>query len=146
MTKLKRARILLAEDNLADAWLIEEALHRRAIDYVLEHYSNAEEAVNAICRCGKDGHPVPDLMLLDYNLPRGNGGDVLTAAAENPNLARVPKALLSSFLRPEELDRAIKLGISCFIPKSAGLEELLTTVGDKVTELLESKQEFSAPT
>src|SRR5215472_4553861 len=103
---VKHARIFLVEDNLADVWLIEEALHRRAIDYVLEHYSNAEEAVNAVRRCGKDDRPIPDLLLLDYNLPRGDGRDVLTAAAENPNLAKVPKAVLSSFLRPEEIERA----------------------------------------
>jgi len=141
---VKHARIFLVEDNLADVWLIEEALHRRAVDYVLEHYSNAEEAVHAVRQCGKDVVPIPDLMLLDYNLPRGDGRDVLIAASENPNLAKVPKAVLSSFLRPEELDRALQLGIRCFIPKPTGLEELLTTVGDKVTELLEPAKESGA--
>ncbi len=137
----KPARIFLVEDNLADVWLIEEALHRRGVDYVLEHYSNAEEAVMAVRECGSGEHPIPDLMLLDYNLPRGDGRDVLTAAAQNPKLASVPKAVLSSFLRPEELDQALQLGIRCFIPKPTGLEELLTTVGDKVTELLEPARE-----
>ena len=79
---------------------------------------------------------MPDLMLVDFNLPRGDGRDVLAAAASNPKLASVPKVVMSSFLRQEEMEQAIQLGALCFIPKPTGLDAFLTTVGAKVMEVL----------
>ena len=67
---------------------------------------------------------------------RGDGRDVLAAAASNPKLAHVPKVVMSSFLREEEMEQAIQLGARCFIPKPTGLDAFLTTVGGKVSELL----------
>lgn len=134
--KNTKVHVFLAEDNLADVWLVEEALKRQSLDYHLEHYLTAEDAITAAKACGSGDCPVPDLMLVDFNLPRGDGRDVLTAAASNPKLDAVPKVVMSSFLRPEETEQAIQLGARCFIPKPAGLDAFLTTVGSKVVELL----------
>jgi len=87
-------------------------------------------------KCGFGGSPIPNLILLDYNLPGGQGLEILAAAAANPNLTGVPKAILSSFLRPNELTEAIKMGASCFIPKPANLRDFLRDVGAKVVDLL----------
>jgi len=121
---------------VADVWLVEEALKRQSLDYHLAHYSTAEDAIVAAKACGSDDSQIPDLMLVDFNLPRGDGRDVLAAAAANPKLAHVPKVVMSSFLREEEMEQAIQLGARCFIPKPTGLDAFLTTVGAKVTELL----------
>lgn len=138
MKDTRQVNIFLAEDNMADVWLLEEALKRQGLNYRLYHYSNAEDAIVAAKAIGSADCPIPDLMLVDFNLPRGYGRDVLAAAATNPILAAVPKAVMSSFLRQEELEQAMKLGALCFIPKPTGLEAFLTTVGAKVTELLGS--------
>jgi chemotaxis family two-component system response regulator Rcp1 len=130
------ARIFVAEDNNADVWLIEEALRRQSLAFQLDHHLTAAEAVRAVKECGVGGSPVPDLLLLDYNLPGGQGLEILAAAAANPNLAGVPKAILSSFLRPNELQDAIRMGASCFIPKPANLADFLHDVGTKVVDLL----------
>ncbi len=87
-------------------------------------------------KCGVGGSPVPQLLLLDYNLPGGQGLDILTAAAQNPSLAGVPKAILSSFLKPNEVQDAIRMGASCFIAKPANLADFLRDVGAKVVDLL----------
>ncbi|HEY1758514.1 MAG TPA: response regulator [Bryobacteraceae bacterium] len=129
-------RILLAEDNSADVWLIEEALRRQSLAFQLDHHLTAAEAIEAVKKCGFHGSPIPDLVLLDYNLPGGQGLEILTAAAANPNLTGVPKAILSSFLRPNELEDVITMGASCFIPKPASLAEFLGDVGTKVVYLL----------
>src|SRR4051812_38204102 len=103
----ERVRILVAEDNVADVWLIEESLRRQSIDYELDRYVTAEDAIAAVKQCGRDGNHVPDLLLLDYNLPGGRGVDILVAAASNPILGNVPKAILSSFLSSREMQEAM---------------------------------------
>jgi chemotaxis family two-component system response regulator Rcp1 len=141
MKNTRQVQVFLAEDNVADVWLVEEALKRQSLDYHLDHYSTAEDAINAAKACGFADALIPDLMLVDFNLPRGDGRDVLAAAASNPKLADVPKVVMSSFLRQEEMDQAIQLGARCFIPKPTGLDAFLTTVGTKVTELLRTTAE-----
>jgi chemotaxis family two-component system response regulator Rcp1 len=136
LTISRPARIFVAEDNNADVWLIEEALKRQSLAFQLDHHLTAAEAINAVKRCGIGESPIPDLLLLDYNLPGGQGIEILAAAAANPNLAGVPKAILSSFLRPNELQDAIKMGASCFIAKPANLADFLRDVGTRVVDLL----------
>lgn len=132
----RRIRILLAEDNAADVWLIKEALKRQSLDCELENHTTAADAIEAIRRCGDGTALVPDLILLDYNLPKGHGGEVLEAAVANPNLAAVPKAILSSFMQPHEVEKMLRLGVSCFIPKPASLHDFLRDVGAKISDLL----------
>jgi len=139
--KTEQLRIFLAEDNQADVLLIEEALKRQVLTFQLDHYSTAEQAVNAAQNCGAEGGcPIPDLMLLDYNLPRGHGGDILAAAAANPMLADVPKAILSSSLRPAEMQEARRLGAVRFITKPANLADFFREVGTAVKELVRQQR------
>lgn len=133
--------IFLAEDNAADVGLVEEALKRHGIEYRLAVYRDAQAAILAVEKCGSGSRPVPDLVLLDLNLPWGTGCDVLSAAALNPVLADVPKAILSSFIgSTEEVDRARRLGASTFILKPANFEQFINEVGTQVALLLESGQ------
>jgi CheY-like chemotaxis protein len=129
-------RIFLAEDNMGDVLLIEEAIRRQSLECEIDHYATAEEAIDAIERCGNPGVPVPDLMLLDYNLPRGNGSDILAAASHNPNLAVVPKVIVTSFLQAQELAQALELGASGLITKPVHFESFMNDVGAKIAELL----------
>jgi len=131
-------RIFLAEDNQGDVWLVQEALRRQAIEFSLDHHATVEDAIRGARECGSNGAPVPHIILLDYNLPRGHGGDILAAVGENPRLAGVPKVILTSFLRPAELQEARRLGANCVITKPASLNEFLSEVGGKVVELVRS--------
>ena len=129
-------RIFLAEDNLGDVFLIEEALRRQSLVCEIDHYATAEAAIRAAEVCGTGGVPVPDLMMLDYNLPRGNGSDILAVAGRNPNLAAVPKVIVTSFLQADELAQALQLGASCLITKPVEFESFMRDVGAKIAELL----------
>jgi len=129
-------RIYLAEDNAADVWLIEESLRRRSIVFEIENFTTAAEGIEAVLRYGSTDAPVPDLMLLDYNLPGGHGGDILASAARNPHLSSVPKAVVTSFLQPEEITAVMQMGAACVITKPAGLDEFMAEVGGKVETLL----------
>jgi CheY-like chemotaxis protein len=137
-------RIFLAEDNAADVVLVREALDRHSISYELMAYPNAQAAMLAAERCGSDGHPVPNLMLVDLNLPWGHGCNVLEAASKNPALNSVRKAILSSFVgSPSDVETARRLGATSFIMKPANLEEFLEDVGRQIAHLLESSEAAS---
>ena len=136
----KTAHIFLVEDNLADVLLIKEALRRRKIAYEIDHYPTAPEAIRALSDRG-EGTSVPDLVLLDQNVPGGQGLDVLAAVAQNPHMDGVPRALLSSFLLPEERERAKQLGAATFISKPSDLNSFLSEVGAMVENLLEKTHE-----
>lgn len=132
-------RIFLAEDNLGDVLLIEEALRRQSLVCEIDHYATAEDAIRAAELCGAAGSPVPDLMMLDYNLPRGNGSDILAVAGRNPRLADVPKVIVTSFLQADELNQALGLGASCLITKPVDFESFMRDVGAKIADLLHEK-------
>jgi chemotaxis family two-component system response regulator Rcp1 len=145
MEQMLPIRILLAEDSPADVWLITEALKRQSLVFAIDHYSTAEQAIAAVLGCGRNGFPVPDLILLDYNLPQGHGGDILAAAAGNPHLSKVPKAILTSWLRPVDADRSRQLGATCLITKPATLEDFLELVGTRVARLLKRADVAATP-
>jgi len=137
-------RIFLAEDSPADVWLITEALKRQSLEFAVDHYATAEQAITAAQNCGLEGFPIPDLILLDYNLPQGHGGDILAAAARNPYLAHVPKAILTSWLRPLDAERSRELGASFLITKPATLEDFLEVVGTRVARMLVRRTDAAA--
>ena len=134
-------RIFLAEDNLGDVFLIEEALKRQSLVCEIDHYATAEDAIRAAELCGNTGAPIPDLMMLDYNLPRGNGSDILAVAGRNPKLAAVPKVIVTSFLQADELAHALELGASCLITKPVDFDSFMRDVGTKIAELLHATGE-----
>jgi len=100
--------ILLVEDNDADATLVEMALREFGSNNHLEIVRDGEQAVNYLCRRGEHSNaPVPNLVILDWNLPRMNGMEVLREVRKNPNLRNVPFVVFSGgrFGRtPEQLD------------------------------------------
>jgi CheY-like chemotaxis protein len=136
---MQTVRLLVAEDNPADVWLIEEALRRQSISFAIDNYPTAAEAIAAVTKYGDARLPVPDLILVDYNLPTGHGGEILAAAAAISRLDDVPKAVLTSYLQPREHKAALELGARCVITKPAQLEEFMSEVGNKIAELLQSR-------
>ena len=128
--------ILLVEDNPGDVRLIEESLRLHGLDYRLTHYETADVAINALIRCGTNGSGVPDLILLDFNVPRGDARDILAAASRNLALAAIPKVVVTSYLAPGDRAQAVDLGATCFINKPPNLDSFLSEVGGKIVELL----------
>jgi CheY-like chemotaxis protein len=128
--------ILLVEDNPGDVRLIEESLRLHGLDYRLTHFETADAAINALARCGTNGSGVPDLILLDFNVPRGDARDILAAASGNLALAAIPKVVVTSYLAPGDRAQAVDLGATCFIDKPPNLDSFLSEVGGKIVELL----------
>lgn len=133
----KPHHILLIEDNPGDVQLIQECLNTRGIEYDLTHCDNVDGAVRLINAYGADDGKIPDLMLLDYNLPRGDARAVLNAALNNPALAHMRKAVVTSSVAPKDRQEALESGADSFIYKPADLDGFLADVGGKIIELLE---------
>lgn len=131
--------ILLIEDNPGDVRLIQESLRLQEVDYRLTHLERADDAIRTVSTYGPGAADVPDLILLDYNLPRGDAVDVLTAVSKNPALAGVPKAVVTSSLAPRDREEAMRLGADCFINKPADLDSFLNEVGQTVVSLLRGR-------
>ena len=130
-----RPRVVLIEDNEADVYLVELALSTRGIVCELTRFEDGEAALNALSRSGVDDPP-PDLILLDLNLPRVNGMQVVKAARAIPALAAVPIAVMSSSFSPRDREDALGLGADRYVHKPAGLRDCLDAMGQTVEELL----------
>lgn len=130
--------ILLIEDNPGDVQLIKECLRLRATPYELTHCETVDAALHLVKSYGTNGQKVPDLMLLDYNLPRGEARTVLQASGNNPVLTRMRKAVVTSSLAPKDREEALRFGADAFIYKPADLDGFLTDVGGAIAKLLEA--------
>jgi CheY-like chemotaxis protein len=127
-------RIVLIEDNPGDVYLIELALKFHHIDCQLTHFEDGEEALRGLL----DGEatPLPDLILVDLNLPRVDGKQVLSRMREHPTLGAVPIAVLTSSFSPRDYDDVVKLGARKYIHKPTRLQDYLSAIGGAVKELL----------
>jgi two-component system, chemotaxis family, response regulator Rcp1 len=115
-------RILLVEDNAGDAQLMRIAFAEALPDARLSVVSDGETAVRTLL----DGGAPPDLVLLDLNLPRLSGHEVLATvrAAPDPVVRRMPVVVLSSSRAAADVERSYELGAS-HIAKPGDMDELL---------------------
>jgi CheY-like chemotaxis protein len=113
-------RILLVEDNAADAQLMRIAFAETLPEARLSVVSDGETAVRTLL----DGGAPPDLVLLDLNLPRLSGHEVLAAVRADPAVGRVPVVVLSSSAAAADVQRSYELGAS-HIAKPADMDGLL---------------------
>ena len=128
--------ILLIEDNPGDVRLIEESLRTKNIPYEMTRCETVDSAVKAVTRYTPEDADLPDLILLDYNLPGGEARTIIKAAVGNPALSKTPKAVITSSVSPRDRQDALHTGADCFINKAPDLESFLTEVGDAIIKLL----------
>jgi len=132
----RKTRILVVEDNPADVHLLRLALERAELDCELIILEDGGEAM-AMVQAPQDSQiGAPDLAILDLNLPKNDGLEVLAAMRANPDFARIPVAVLSSSSSPRDRVKMEAFGIACYIIKPLGLEEYMR-IGFTVREMLE---------
>lgn len=128
--------ILLAEDNPADIYLIRRALAENNVSCLLQVVLDGNEALSLLRAEGKfAGAARPQLILLDLNLPRHDGMEVLQYVRQDRQLATVPVIVFTSSDSPADRLSATHLGVSRFIKKSSLLDEFMA-VGAVIRELL----------
>jgi chemotaxis family two-component system response regulator Rcp1 len=119
-------RVLVAEDNPADVYLLRQAFDATAKDIQMLVVSDGEQALDYVQQQGRFVDAVvPDLVVLDLNLPRSDGGDVLRCIRETPAYSEVPVVVLTSSDSPRDRKTAENLGANCFITKPSDLDAFL---------------------
>jgi CheY-like chemotaxis protein len=134
-------RILIVEDNDPDVYLVEEALRSQGIVSRIQRCYDGEEALDVLSRMGPPD--LPDIILIDLNLPKVNGLEILKHARGLKQLDRVPVLILTSSQSKTDRALSFELGADRYIAKPPTLPEFLSLVGSGIRELLERPE--SAP-
>src|SRR5271167_2016201 len=114
--------ILIVEDNEGDVLLLKEALREGGIEFHLKHLADGEQALVYLNeRSREEGVSAPDLVLLDLNLPKRDGWEVLQVLRRSPDLTRTPVVIFSSSNAPEDLRRAASADSLIYIRKPSNL-------------------------
>lgn len=134
MVTSEATRIVLIEDNPADVFLIKEALKVHGIHHQLEWFVDGESAVNHVERLGPASDP-PELILLDLNLPKLDGKQVLARIRRHPQLAKTIVAILTSSNSLNDRQETARLGANYYIQKPPTLDEFMG-LGGTIKSLL----------
>src|SRR5947209_20056152 len=113
----KPARIVIIEDNPPDVMLVGESLAAQSIPHELIHYRDGTEALKNLAAAPDIDGLAPDVIIVDLNMPRMSGLELLTKLKQQPALVDIPVAVLTSSLSPEERDEAERLGADRFLRK-----------------------------
>jgi two-component system, chemotaxis family, response regulator Rcp1 len=121
--------ILLVEDNPGDVRLTVEALRENKVGNNLHVARDGVEALAFLHREGRfAGAPRPDLILLDLNLPKKDGYEVLAEIKGDPALKRIPVVVLTTSNAEQDILRSYDLHANCFITKPVGLNQFMKVV------------------
>jgi CheY-like chemotaxis protein len=121
--------ILLVEDSQGDADLARETLEESKVRNTLHVVADGEEAMAFLHRTGKYAHaPHPDLVLLDLNLPKKSGREVLAEMKADVNLRRIPVVVLTVSKAEEDILKAYDLHANCYITKPIDLFQFIKVV------------------
>jgi CheY-like chemotaxis protein len=128
-TTIRPVEILLVEDSPSDADLTEEAL---SDGKVLNHLHWVEDGVEALAFLRRQGKytkaPRPDLILLDLNLPKKDGREVLAQIKADPSLKLIPVVILSTSAAERDILKTYELNANCYVTKPIDLEQFISVV------------------
>ncbi len=126
--------LLLVEDNPADVRLMREALRESGVGDSLRIAADGVEAMAYLRHEGRHADaPLPHLILLDLNLPRKSGYEVLAEIKNDPSLKLIPVVILTTSASPEDIRRSYELHANCYITKPVDLDRFIgavKTLGD----------------
>ncbi|MBX6369827.1 MAG: response regulator [Rhodospirillales bacterium] len=121
--------ILLVEDNPGDARLTQEALKEGKIRNNLHHAKDGVEALQFLRREGPHANaPTPDIVLLDLNLPKKDGRQVLAEMKADDALKTIPVVVLTTSEAEQDILRSYALHANCYVTKPVDLEKFISIV------------------
>ena len=131
-SRAQTSTILLAEDDEDDRVLVRDALELSQLAREVHVVEDGEELLDYLHRRGKYvtlvAAPLPDLILLDLNMPRKDGREALKEIKSDPALRAIPIVVLTTSRREEDVSRSYELGVNSFIVKPMSFESLVDVV------------------
>lgn len=125
----RKFEILLVEDNPGDVRLTTEALRESGVDHEVSAVCDGVEALAFLRREGRFPQaPRPDLVLLDLNLPRKDGREVLAEIKQDPRLRRIPVVVLTTSRAESDVARCYDLHANCVLTKPLEFEQFVRTI------------------
>ncbi|MDZ7721722.1 MAG: response regulator [candidate division KSB1 bacterium] len=125
----KCIEILLIEDNPGDVGLTEAALEENKMRNQLHVAKDGEEAMQFLFKQDKfSDAPRPDLIILDLNMPKKDGRDVLKEIKTNPDLKKIPVVILTSSKAEKDIIKSYNLHANCYIKKPLDFEQFIQVV------------------
>lgn len=125
----ERKIVLLVEDSRADARLILEVLKDEQVAVDVFVVRDGEEAMEYLNRTGQFADAArPDLILLDLNLPKKDGREVLSEVKQNPDLSSIPIIILTTSQSEEDVSKSYRLHASCYVTKPLDLEHFVKVI------------------
>jgi two-component system, chemotaxis family, response regulator Rcp1 len=126
---LKPVEILMVEDSAGDAELMLDFLEQSKVKNRIHWVKDGEAAMAFLHQQGEyAGKPVPDLILLDLNLPRKDGREVLSEVKADPRLACIPVVILTSSKSETDIVRSYRLQANCYITKPVDLDQFVKVI------------------
>lgn len=125
---MKSLKILLVEDSPSDVRLIREALKETPVPVQITVARDGVEATEYLKQVEAGTANRPDLMLLDLNLPRKNGREVLAEVKGSPTLKQIPVLVMTSSKSDDDVAEAYALNCNCYITKPGDLNEYVSVV------------------
>ena len=123
-TNARPKTIFLIEDNWGDIRLIQEALKSTQVPCTVEVARDGMEAMTVL----KEFRVDPDLILLDLNLPKKDGREVLSEIKAHPKLKHIPIIVLTTSRSEEDILKSYNLHVNCYISKSRNLAQLFKII------------------
>ena len=122
-------QVLLVEDNPGDVRLTREAFKDAKVHLEMHVVNDGVEAIEFLHQRGEyEDSPRPDLILLDLNLPRKDGRDVLAEVKADPSLKSIPVVILTTSASDVDIESSYLLHANCYITKPVDLDGFLTVV------------------
>jgi CheY-like chemotaxis protein len=127
--KMTAIDILMVEDNPGDARLTREALRESKVCNNLHHVRDGVEAMEFLRKEGEFGNaPTPDIILLDLNLPRKDGRQVLAELKAIPHLKHIPVVVLTTSEAEQDIVKSYELHANCYITKPVDLDKFVEII------------------
>lgn len=129
MVRAKPVDILLVEDSVIDIKLTQEALGENKIKNNLHIVNDGEDAMDFLQQRGTYGDaPKPDLILLDLNLPRKDGREVLAEVKNDPELRRIPIVILTTSRAEQDIVKTYDLHVNCYVTKPVDMMQYFEVI------------------
>lgn len=145
MDSKKSIKILLAEDDEGHAILIQDSLSENRLLNEIDHVKDGEEALDYLYRRNGYENSIfvkPDIILLDINMPKVDGLEVLAKIKQDDDLKNIPVIMLTTTDNPREIDKSYKLGANSYITKPVVFDNFI----EKITKLGMFLEIVSLPT